>query len=287
MHDYSERIIPDRENKENLCKYCYLASCNPVFESNISPLFNITCVIDLVKYLENKNVYEILSVYHPEGYTFIHKLFWNFGRERFAHRNFTVAIESKKMIYYLLENFPELFKELCKLGLKEDPGNTPLHDYIKNISFTKKEDSEFIQYLDKFNLDYSIKDCNDFTFLDYLKLKTLDPAVKKIIQNNQHLLKTIEKTVINNLLKNYKDSFHYCEKCNKIINLYRDIDGLDNIDIMDEILKSQIEQIIKFRQDLNNLYLQNSFSDPRSAHGHNLAIEIWKRKLFLKNKITF
>ena len=54
---------------------------------------------------------------------------------------------------------------------------------------------------------------------------------------------------------------------------------------MDDFLCSQIEQIIKFRQELNNLYLQNSFSDPRSAHGHNLAIEIWKRKLFLKNKI--
>jgi hypothetical protein len=285
MIDYSERIIPDRENKENLCKYCYLASCDPDFASNISPLFIISSVEDLIKYLDNKNVYDQLSVYHPEGYTFVHKLFWNFGRERFAHRNFSVAMDSKKMIYYLLENFPESVQKLCKLGLIEDPGNTPLHDYIKNISFVKKDDSDFIQYLSKFNLDYFIKDCNGFTFLDYLQLKTLDPAVKKDIQNNQHLLKTIEKNVINNLLKTYKDSFHHCEKCNKIINLYRDIDALDSIDKMDEILKSQIEQIIKFRQDLNNLYQQNSFSDPKSSHGHNLAIEIWKRKLFLKNKI--
>jgi len=274
MRDYNVRIIPDRsENEENLCRYCHLSK----LDENIPTIYNITSLEDLQDFLTN-NQYSKLNEYHPHGYTFVHKLFWNFGRERFAHRNFSVAHESQKMIFYLLENYSQEFKQSCGLGLSSDAGNTPLHDYIMNISFIKKDDVFFIEYLNQFDLDYSIKDTNGYTFLDYVKFKTLPYSIKNIIQNKQYILKGIEKKVIASLMDHYKEKFHNCEKCKKIINLYRDIDSIESVD---QALLKEIQEIIDYRQELNDIYKKNSFNDPKTLESHELVVEIWKRKLFL------
>lgn len=274
MRDYSIRIIPDRsENEENLCRYCHLSK----FDENIPVTFHINSLKELQNFLK-ENQYSKLNEYHPHGYTFVHKLFWNFGRERFAHRNYSVAHESQKMIFYLLEYYCQEFKKSCAIGLTNDAGNTPLHDYIMNISFMKKDDVLFIQYLDQFDLDYTIKDANGYTFLDYVKFKTLPYSIKNLIQNKQYILKGIEKKVISSLKEQYKEKFHYCENCRKIINLYRDIDSIDHVN---ESLLNEIQQIIECRQELNDIYKKNSFNDPKTLESHELVVEIWKRKLFL------
>jgi len=276
--DYSERIIPEREteHESKFCRYCF----SRVLEPCVSPIYSISTLEELKEYLQNHSLDEF-KTYHPEGYTFIHKLFWNYGRERFAHRNFKLALECQKMILYLIDNYPMEFKLYCQYGLKEDENHTPLHDYITNISFVKKEDVVFIQYLEKYDLDTTIQDKHGFTFRDYLNFKTLSPTLKKIIHQKQFNLKIIEKKVMENINQHFHSQFNLCEKCKKVISLYRDLDGLDISSIMNTEMIQDIIQIIQHREELNKIYQTNSFSSSQCVNSHFLVIEIWKRKLFL------
>ena len=286
MRDYTQRIIPDREHLSIgdetesirlLCRYCQQKTpCE-----NIHHIFSILHLSDLIIFLD-ENPVECLGTYHPEGYTFIHKLFWTFGRERFAHRNAELALESQKMIFYLVDHYPETMTSLCKNGLQEDPGNTPLHDYIKNISFIKKEDIAFIDYLRIHNVISScISDQHGFSFDDYVRFKTLDMTVKKNIQQTQSKLKITEKILMSELYKDFESAFEYCTSCHKIINLYRDLDRLDLNCWLNHQRVKTILFIIKSREKLQEQYKLHSFTDPKSFESHQTVIDIWKRKLFL------
>lgn len=285
MRDYSQRIIPDREhltvgNDTLLCRYCQQ---NPPCE-NIHHIFSILHLSDLIKFLE-ENPVEDLGTYHPEGYTFVHKLFWTFGRERFAHRNAELALESQKIIFYLVDHYPETMVSLCKNGLKEDPGNTPLHDYIKNISFIKKEDIAFIDYLRIHNVIPSscspILDQQGLSFDDYVRFKTLDLTVKKNIQQTQSKLKITEKMFMSDVYKDFESAFEYCSCCKKIINLYRDLDRLDLNSWLNYQRVKTILFIIKTREKIQKMFHLYSFTDPKRVESHQTVIDIWKRKLFL------
>jgi len=290
MRDYTQRIIPDREhlpmgNEILLCRYCQQ---NPPCE-NIHHIFSILHLSDLIKFLDDNPV-ECLGTYHPEGYTFIHKLFWTFGRERFAHRNAELALESQKMIFYLVDHYPEIMVSLCKNGLQEDPGNTPLHDYIKNISFIKKEDIAFIDYLRHHNVipsssssHYisSIRDQQGLSFDDYLRFKTLDLTIKKNIQQTQSKLKITEKIFMSDIYKDFESAFEYCSSCKKIINLYRDLDRLDLNSWLNHQRVKTLLFIIKTREKIQEIFNLHSFTDPKRVESHQTVIDIWKRKLFL------
>ena len=84
-----------------------------------------------------------------------------------------------------------------------------------------------------------------------------------------------------NINQHFHSQFNLCEKCKKVISLYRDLDGLDISSIMNTEMIQDIIQIIQHREELNKIYQTNSFSSSQCVNSHFLVIEIWKRKLFL------
>jgi hypothetical protein len=255
------------------CKYCS--------RKNSPNIFDFQSFDQFKKLIPTANVYDFLITYHNLGFTLLHCLFFRFAIERLKHRNPILSSECKKIIYYLAIHYPSEFKKACEIGTKEDVGNTPLHDYIKNIPFMKKNDYQLIEFLYTLNINFDIKDRFEMNVKDYIKAKTINFNLMKKIKHYQHCMKSIEKEVVEWCLLHFHNIFQYCEKCGNYFNVFIDIKNIEpNIwknNINSSIYK-KIEKIIKLRTLIAKLY-KNSFTTKSSEHNHQEIINIWKSKL--------
>jgi hypothetical protein len=257
----------------SICKYC-------LSDENNSHFFNYKSLFHFQFIVCDKNISEILSTYHNMGYTIIHSLFYNYSRERYEHRDPKFSQECKKIIIWLGTKFKKEFQEACKIGLEEDNGNTPLHDYIKNIAILKQEDLDFINWLEKQDLDFSIKDNLGFTFMDYVNMKKkISKEIISKIRIRQAKMKMMEATIIVWCLENFKSFIKCCDICKCHYQLFTDIDNIPQNIWFPKLnfeIQNKIESIITLRMEIMDLYPNTSQS---VSEKHLEIIKIWKNKI--------
>lgn len=284
-----DNIIFDDSYKQithgDSCMFCY---------QNPNKIFNVKTLQNLKQFVCSHSDLEIKSMLFSTnlsyGFTYLHYLFFSFAKERLRHRNPAFAREAPNMIKFLASYNLELFVQLLKIG-KIDTTNennnlstcTPFHDYVKNLSYAKPCDIEFIEFMrDKmFDLDFdNLRDSDGFSYNDYIQKKNnVTSEVADKIRHIQGKMKQVEKTILDKITTSLPTYFKKCVSCNKMQNLIEDlytipskrlISKIDHLDIL------QILKIIGMRESIIKLFDENNSSTQDNMTSHQNMISAWK-----------
>ena len=287
-----DNIIFDETYKQithdDKCMFCY---------ENPNKIFNVKTLQDLKEfvcsYSDTEIISMLLSTNQSYGFTYLHYLFFSFAKERMRHRNPSFAREAPNMIKFLATYNLELFVRLLKLG-KVDTSTgksknknlntcTPFHDYVKNLSYAKPADIEFIEFMrgSEFNLDFdNLRDSDGFTYNDYIQKKknvTTDLAEK--IKFIQVKMKTVEKIILDKITSCLPSYFKKCSSCNKMQNLIENLYTIPSKRLLSKIDQNDIFSILKIigmRESIVKLFDENNSSTQDNMTSHQNMISAWK-----------
>jgi hypothetical protein len=270
------------------CMFCY---------QNPNKIFNIKTLQDLKEFIIGHSESDIksmlLSTNQSYGFTYLHYLFFSFAKERMRHRNPSFAREAPNMIKFLASYDLELFVRLLKLGKVDTSTNknknknlstsTPFHDYVKNLSYAKPGDIEFIEYMrdSVFDLDFdNLRDSDGFTYNDYIEKKNnVTTELAEKIKYIQIKMKTVEKNVLDKITNCLPSYFKKCTTCNKMQNLIEDLYNIPSKRLLSKIDQQDILQILKIigmRESIVKLFDDNNSSTKDNTTSHQNMISAWK-----------
>jgi hypothetical protein len=291
-----DNIIFDDSYKQithgDLCMFCH---------QNPNKIFNVKTLQNLKQFVSSHSDSEIksmlLSTNQSYGFTYLHYLFFSFAKERLRHRNPAFALEAPNMIKFLASYNLELFVRLLKVG-KVDTTNTtntditenkdlsnctPFHDYVKNLSYAKPCDIEFIEYMrdEKFDLDFdNLKDFDGFSYNDYIQKKNnVTSELADKIRHIQGKMKQVEKTILDKITNCLPTYFKKCAICNKMQNLIEDLYTIPSKRLISKINHQDILQILKIigmRESICKLFDENNSSTQDNMISHQNMISSWK-----------
>jgi len=287
-----DNIVFDESYKQithdTQCMFCY---------QNENKILNIKTMQDLKEFVCENSRDQIKSMLTDTngsyGFTYLHYLFFSFAKERLRHRNPDFAKQAPLMIKFLASYDQELFVELLKLGKKDTSSNTndlqdlstctPFHEYVKNLSYAKPDDIEFIEYMrnPEFKLDFDdLRDSDGFSFNDYIKKKNnVSTELADNIRFIQGKMKHIEKIILNKITLSLPSYFQKCSNCNKLLNLIEDLYKLPSKRLWSKLDQDDIFSILKIigmRESIIKLYDENNSSTKDNNVSHQNMISAWK-----------
>jgi hypothetical protein len=268
------------------CMFCY---------ENEDKIFNIKTLEDLVQFINSHTHNEIksmlLNTNNTYGFTYLHYLFFSFAKERMRHRNPLFAKEALKMIKFIASYDSELFVKLLHQG-KVDNSNssdklrdlrtcTPMHEYVKNLSYAKPGDIEFIEFIKGFDISFdSLIDADGFSFNDYIKKKkNVTSELSEKIRNIQINMKHIEKIILDKITNSLPSYFKKCDSCNKMQNFIEDLYNIPSKRLWSKLEETDIISILKIigmRESIIRLFDENNSSTKDNVTSHQNMISAWK-----------
>lgn len=291
-----DKIQFDDVNRE-LSEYQeVIDTCLKCRKKSESDLFQIRTLEEFKQYIsridpENNGqiLYRIFSEYHSDGYTFAHRLCWNYAKERQKHRNPRLAKESLDILYYISNEYHKLFRSMMHKGTLDDEGNTPMHEYIRNITILKEEDYQFIESIKAKSINMKIRDQMGLNIFDYIYFKRIPHYIIYKIRKRQRQMKDLELALYEKLRIAFPESFHQCRECGCGIYMYQDLDYLPIESFMSVINEKDIWdlcKIIVLREKIQSIYSRWSFKSEQQFLVHNYCIHVWKRKILKLPVVT-
>jgi hypothetical protein len=263
-----------KKHDETYCNYCLL---------NTNEIFNIKNLVTLKEYFKNKCKDEIKTKFlirdPTYGYTYMHYLCWAFAKERLRHKNMLFAQEIPSMIEFIANYDADLFKELFEQETIDQPGCTPMHDYIKNLSHKQDRDIKFINFIKKSNINFDIKDMDGNSVNDYIDKKTRINNSLSSISKYQSIVKKEETVIRSKIFILFPNSFSKCKKCNRDYNYVDDLYNIPSNELINKLNLDDISKIISIitnREKVSNIYNTNNSNSNEIKISHLNIINTWK-----------
>lgn len=206
------------------------------------------------------------SSYNEDGYTYAQWYVYSLGRNN--HKN-KILHKQTMWLFETLSTYP-FFKNLIKLGKRDDQNHNSLHHFLKYLDnytgnfYQKKIIDLFLGN----GLSLEDEDNEGYSGYDYINEKTLDQNDLLLTKEYTKKYKNLEKDLIEKIYTHLEK----CENCNCIISMYNDISQNPTI------CKDHIETITKItesREKCINVFKKYEFQC-RGVERHEHIVDIYK-----------
>lgn len=233
-----QKEIPLENNKENIWGF------NPYLYETFRDL-------KYAFYNFYKNCYQndqkFYNCYNEDGYTYTQWYSYVISKNNYKYK----ALKKQTLwLFYILSGY-NFFKELIKLGKKEDPLHNTIHHFLKYIDNMGSYQQKMLNLLLEHNLSLDIEDGEGISGNDYIINKILSDEDLKMSKELTKQYKTEENLFFSHHLF---DNFTRCEKCKDFVDKYQDMIKNKEKIIEIDVLLEKLRNIILKRKECIEIY---------------------------------
>jgi hypothetical protein len=228
-----------------------------------------------------RNLQQFYRSYNENGYTYTQWYVYVISKNSYKCKRLY------KQTWWLLDIMSKFsfFKELIKIGKREDNKHNSLHHFLKYLDNYNKSyyQSRVIELFTNFGLELNDEDSEGFSGYDYINQKMLTPEDLELTKEYTKIYKESEnifKEIVHEKLDNYLEK---CEICGDAFNIYSDM--LKYKEFLRDIYennKDLVDNIIKYRKECVDIY--KKYPNMRiGTERHDHIVDIYKNIFDLQN----
>lgn len=264
---------------DNICGTCIeKMGINNVLDDpesiwNFNP-FNYNTFRDMSRgfyffYGKIKKKTEFFKKYNEEGYTYSQWYIYYLSNNMYKHKKLHAQI----VWFFQSISYYPFFKELIKLGKRDDRKHNTLHHFLKYMTNMGKLQKIILDLLLEHGLNMIDEDNEGFSPADYINNKMLCAEDKITCASLTKEYKEREKQLDEIIFLKIGEKMKKCKMCFDYICKYEDIKKYKDF-IIDTDTTDKMKMIISLRQHCINIY--KKYEDcSRSIERHQYIVDIY------------